>query len=225
MQMNLIEMFNEYQKIFNNYNSKKVVDITKCNNFSPVTVVPLLNLITEENIKKIEPHENPRINEYLHDVFGIKKMNYNYEYVTKPLGWLCPDNDNSKEIIEAILRIMQPDDLIRNELNIILQDLIYNAYNHVFTNGIVMSQFFPKSNEQEYVVFDNGKPIKDLTNCDELIKKNFNLNDGINTVTRNLNGNILFVSGKCCFEFSSRGIIESDINEYFQGTLISFRFK
>ena len=204
------------------------MDITKCDNFSPVNVVPLLNLITEENIKKIESHENPSINEYLHDVFEIKKRRYNYEYVTRPLGWLCPNEDNSEDVIEAILRIMQPNNFIKNELNVILHDLIQNAYNRVFTNGIVMSQFFPENNEQEYVIFDNGKFIGDLNTCDEfirLIENDVNSNNIINIVTRQLNGSILFVSGNCCVEFQQEGVITKGIRDNpLKGNLICFRF-
>lgn len=225
--INLNENFKEYIKIKKNYDLTTEINIQRCNNFSPVNVVPLFNLITEKDIKEIEPHENPRINDYLHSVFDRKKREYNYEYSSKPLGWFCPNKNNSKEIIEAILRIMNPSYIIKDDLKKIFAELTKNIYNHSgFTNGIIMGQYFLDVNEQEYAIFDNGNEMfNDSKNCEDFIKliwNDDNLSDIVDIVTKKFNGNILFVSGNCCVEFSQVGVISKDI-DFFKGNLVSFR--
>ena len=199
-------------------------------NFFPTSALPLVNFIRMSE-KQIKQHDNPRVNSYLREALDFKKPYGNAFY---PIWWIDDVSDNSANVTEHIISIMDPSENVKEDLEIIFNELLSNIYNYSkFDMGFVMAQYFPEVNESEYAFIDNGigfinSDDESDIECDcilNVIESNKGLSNVIHLVTNKYYGKVLIVSNCCSVEFSRNELIRNNIpNGSFNGTLVSFRF-
>lgn len=237
--------FNKYIRIMETHDiyNEETINIDSCSFLTPTTVLPLVSFIYNYN-KSIEDPKNPKVNEYLHKVLGIKK----HTTTTFPFRWLDETTDNSEELTKEIINIMESPEENTNALKYIFHELIANVYDHSeFNKGFVIGQYYPRLNSTDYCFMDNGISIPGSfkksgisfeNDCDAIIQaingmstrdngeyigRGTGLNSTINIVTQ-ANGNVLIASGDCVVELTKRKVFVKNIpKEYIKGTLVSLR--
>ena len=244
----LMYNFNKYVKIMNQHDiyNEEIINIDSCDFLTPTIVLPLMSFIYNYN-KRIKEHENPKVNDYLHKVLGIKK----HTDTTLPFRWLDETTDNSEELTKEILSIMDPIPEMEQSLKYIFHEIITNVYDHSsFDNGFVIGQYWPKLNETDYCFMDNGISIPGSfkkanipfeNDCDaiiqaingmstkdndEFIGRGTGLNTVVNIVTQGARGIVLIASGNGVIEITRNHVIAKKIpDDYITGTLVSLRVR
>ena len=241
----LLYNFNKYIGIMEHHDmyNENIINIDSCSFLTPTIVLPLINIMYNYD-KAIKDHKDPKVNEYLHKVVGIKK----HTTTTFPFRWLDETTDNSEELTKEIINIMESPKENINALKYIFHEVIANVYDHSeFNQGFVIGQYYPRLNATDYCFMDNGIsipgsfkksgiPVKN--DCDaiiqaingmstrdkgEFIGRGTGLNSTINIVTQ-ANGNVLIASGNCVIEVTKRKVFFRKIpEEYIKGTLVSLR--
>ena len=241
----LMNNLNDYIRIMENHDiyNDNIINIDNCSFLTPTSVLPLVSFIYNY-AKSIKKHKNPKVNDYLHKVLGIKK----HTTTTFPFRWLDEKTDNSEELTKEIINIIKsPKDNI-NSLKYIFHEVITNVYDHSeFNKGFVIGQYYPKLNVTDYCFMDNGISIPGSfkranipfkNDCDaiiqaangmstkdkgEFIGRGTGLNTIINIVTQS-NGNVLIATGYTIIEFTNQKVYAKKIpEEYIKGTLVSLR--
>ena len=244
----LLHNFNQYVDIINHHDidNDSIINIDRCTFITPTLILPLLSFSYYYN-KKIKEHENPRVNDYLHKVLGIKKHTND----AFPFRWLDETSDNSQELTKEILGIINPVPEMEQSLKYIFHELLTNVYDHsVFDKGFVIGQYWPKRNETDYCFMDNGigipgsfkqSGISFNNDCDAIIQaingmstkdygeyigRGTGLNTVVNIVTQGAGGIVLFASGNGVVELTKNNVFARKIpDNYIKGTLVSLRVK
>ncbi|MBO4516048.1 hypothetical protein J5751_01085 [bacterium] len=242
----MMNKLNKYIRIMDNHSIEKdkIINIDSCDFITPVFLAPLMNF-TYNNKKSIKHHKNPKVDDYLQRVLGLKK----HKDTTLPFRWLDETTDNSEELTKDILQIIQPKKEMSQALKYIFYELINNVYDHSkFDNGFVIGQNYPRTNNNDFCFMDNGISIPGSfknygftfkNDCEAIIKavnglstkhgKEFigrgtGLNTVINIVTQGANGNVIIASGTGVVEITKSQVYAKHVPEnYIGGTLVGLR--
>lgn len=242
----LMYNFNTYIRIMENHDiyNDPLINIDSCSFLTPTIILPLVSFIYNYD-KAIKDHKNPKVNDYLHKVLGIKK----HTDTTFPFRWLDETTDNSEELTKEILGIIDPSPEMEQSLKYIFHEIITNVYDHsIFDNGFVIGQYWPKLNATDYCFMDNGISIPGSfrkagipfkNDCDaiiqaingmstkdkdEFIGRGTGLNTVVNIVTQGAKGIVLIASGNGVVELTKNNVIARRIpDDYIKGTLVSLR--
>lgn len=222
----------------------KIINIDSCDFITPVFLAPLMNF-TYNHKKSIKHHKDPKVDDYLQRVLGLKK----HKDTTLPFRWLDETTDNSEELTKDILQIIQPKKEMSQALKYIFYELINNVYDHSkFDNGFVIGQNYPRTNNNDFSFMDNGISIPGSfknygfnfkNDCEAIIKavnglstkhgeefigRGTGLNTVINIVTQGANGNVIIASGTGVVEITKSQVYAKHVPEnYIGGTLVGLR--
>lgn len=243
----LLTHFKQYVKIINKHGleNKQPINLDYYDFLAPTTVLPLVSLVFNQD-KTIKEHKNPKVNNHLLSLLGLKK----HKQTTLPFRAIDQDKDNSTELTKDFLNIMKYPKQNENALKFIFHELITNVYDHSnFNKGFVLGQNFPNVLQADFCFMDNGisipgslrnfgyefsndceailQAINGLSTKDDgrgYVERGTGLNSTVNIVTKGGNGEFLIASNKGLLDINKRRIIAMEIPEnYINGTFISLR--
>ena len=242
----LMKKLNNYIRIMDTHDLEKdeIINIDSCDFITPIFLAPLMNFIYN-NKKSIKHHKDPKVDDYLQRVLGLKK----HSNTTLPFRWLDETTDNSEELTKDILQIIKPIDEMSQALKYIFYELTNNVYDHSkFDNGFVIGQNYPRTNNSDFCFMDNGISIpgslKDYgftfkNDCEAIIKavnglsskhggefvgRGTGLNTVINIVVQGAKGKVIIASGTGVVEITKSKVYAKHVPEnYIGGTLVGLR--
>ncbi|MCK4797951.1 MAG: hypothetical protein KAT05_11240 [Spirochaetes bacterium] len=209
----LLKEYFKFIRIYNNYKISSLIDLSKFTWFYPTSLLPLCNLIKNNERICISPREN--VSNYINTVMGTT-YSPNKSYL--PIIFLPTDSTDGGRLLNKLNIWYDGGKLCggTNAFNYLIGEFVDNIYQHSeFMNGCVLAQKYDAKGFLEIAFFDDGisipgcferndiafssdsEAIHKATNgytTKKSIERGFGMKTSINLYVNGIGGELLIVS-------------------------------